>query len=290
MTERIGGDDPGFELVEDRAAIDARRRRASTKLEREVLRLRFAEDLTQSKIAERVGYSQMHVSRILRRALGKLRDAPAPTIARTSGLGARRHARSAAAAARRPCRCSTLTSSARLSSVASSIGIRIPSSRRWPPPSTSGPTRTLNAPSSSPTAIRAVPFGNSSGLCAESASPIRTASDSSSTERSARGGEHRDHPREHRGQQLARGHRYPRPPRPIRDGRRPGAVGPFGESGIRIVTSVPRPGPPLISKLSVRAAISGRPSRRLSRSTSASGPDPVAAVAHHDHQARRSSR
>ena len=45
--------------------------------EREVLRLRFAEDLTQSKIAEQVGYSQMHVSRILRRALGKLREAAA---------------------------------------------------------------------------------------------------------------------------------------------------------------------------------------------------------------------
>jgi RNA polymerase sigma-B factor len=73
MTERIGDDDPGFELVEDRATIDAS---ASVldESEREVLRLRFAEDLTQSKIAERVGYSQMHVSRILRRALGKLRE------------------------------------------------------------------------------------------------------------------------------------------------------------------------------------------------------------------------
>jgi RNA polymerase sigma-B factor len=73
MAERIGDDDPNFELVEDRAAIDAS---ASVldENEREVLRLRFAEDLTQSKIAERVGYSQMHVSRILRRALGKLRD------------------------------------------------------------------------------------------------------------------------------------------------------------------------------------------------------------------------
>ena len=74
MAERIGGEDPAFELVEDRAAIDA----SSNVLddtEREVLRLRFAEDLTQSKIAERVGYSQMHVSRILRRALGKLRTA-----------------------------------------------------------------------------------------------------------------------------------------------------------------------------------------------------------------------
>ena len=73
MAERIGGDDPGFELVDDRAAIDASSG-ILDETEREVLRLRFAEDLTQSKIAERVGYSQMHVSRILRRALGKLRE------------------------------------------------------------------------------------------------------------------------------------------------------------------------------------------------------------------------
>ena len=73
MAERIGTDDEGFELVEDREAIETS---ASilTDLEREVLHLRFAEDLTQSKIAERVGYSQMHVSRILRRALEKLRE------------------------------------------------------------------------------------------------------------------------------------------------------------------------------------------------------------------------
>jgi RNA polymerase sigma-B factor len=74
MAERIGADDPGFELVEDRAALDAGAV-VLDETEREVLRLRFAEDLTQSKIAEQVGYSQMHVSRILRRALRKLRDA-----------------------------------------------------------------------------------------------------------------------------------------------------------------------------------------------------------------------
>jgi len=73
MAERIGAHDPGFELVEDRAAIDAGTD-VLDDTEREVLRLRFAEDLTQSKIAEQVGYSQMHVSRILRRALRKLRD------------------------------------------------------------------------------------------------------------------------------------------------------------------------------------------------------------------------
>jgi RNA polymerase sigma-B factor len=73
MAERIGSDDPGYELVEDRAAIDAGTD-VLDDTEREVLRLRFAEDMTQSKIADEVGYSQMHVSRILRRALGKLRE------------------------------------------------------------------------------------------------------------------------------------------------------------------------------------------------------------------------
>ena len=41
--------------------------------ERTVIVLRFFESLTQSQIAERVGISQMHVSRLLRRALPLLR-------------------------------------------------------------------------------------------------------------------------------------------------------------------------------------------------------------------------
>ncbi len=72
--ERVGAQDPGFELVEERSAISAGVKVLSD-LEREVLRLRFVEDLTQSKIAEQVGYSQMHVSRILRRALERVRAA-----------------------------------------------------------------------------------------------------------------------------------------------------------------------------------------------------------------------
>jgi RNA polymerase sigma-B factor len=43
--------------------------------EREVLRLRFAEDLTQAEIGTRIGVSQMHVSRILRQAIARLRAA-----------------------------------------------------------------------------------------------------------------------------------------------------------------------------------------------------------------------
>jgi RNA polymerase sigma-B factor len=42
--------------------------------EREVLRLRFVEELPQSEIALRIGCSQMHISRLLRRSLDKLRD------------------------------------------------------------------------------------------------------------------------------------------------------------------------------------------------------------------------
>ena len=41
--------------------------------ERVILRMRFVEDLTQTEIAERVGISQMQVSRLLRRSLEQLR-------------------------------------------------------------------------------------------------------------------------------------------------------------------------------------------------------------------------
>jgi RNA polymerase sigma-B factor len=71
--EWIGAEDEGFELVEGRVALDAALPYLDER-ERLVLRLRFGEDMTQSQIAERIGYSQMHVSRILRRALSRIRD------------------------------------------------------------------------------------------------------------------------------------------------------------------------------------------------------------------------
>src|SRR6476646_8102775 len=72
-TEWIGSEDGGYELVEGRIALDAALPHLDER-ERLVLRLRFAEDMTQSQIAERIGHSQMHVSRILRRALNRIRE------------------------------------------------------------------------------------------------------------------------------------------------------------------------------------------------------------------------
>jgi RNA polymerase sigma-B factor len=69
-----GIEDPGFSVAEDSATIE-RLMRVLSDREREVLRLRFAEDLTQAEIGERIGVSQMHVSRIIRQAVNRLRDA-----------------------------------------------------------------------------------------------------------------------------------------------------------------------------------------------------------------------
>jgi len=71
LVELLGEEDSAYELVETRDAI-ANTWRALPEIERRVLELRFMEDLTQREIGDRIGYSQMHVSRLLRRALGRL--------------------------------------------------------------------------------------------------------------------------------------------------------------------------------------------------------------------------
>jgi RNA polymerase sigma-B factor len=72
-SEWVGEEDDRFELVEGRIALDAVLPYLEER-ERIVLRLRFVEDMTQSQIAEQIGHSQMHVSRILRRALVRIRE------------------------------------------------------------------------------------------------------------------------------------------------------------------------------------------------------------------------
>ena len=73
FADAFGIEDPGFGLAEDSATVE-RLMRVLSEREREVLRLRFEEDLTQSEIGQRVGVSQMHVSRLIRQSIARLRD------------------------------------------------------------------------------------------------------------------------------------------------------------------------------------------------------------------------
>ncbi|MGV2915206.1 RNA polymerase sigma factor SigF [Streptomyces alfalfae] len=73
LADFIGAVDPSLELVEDFHAL-APLIAELPERDREILRLRFAEELTQSQIGERLGVSQMQVSRLLSRTLGSLRE------------------------------------------------------------------------------------------------------------------------------------------------------------------------------------------------------------------------
>jgi len=77
--ESIGSEEHGYEISEDRALLEPGMRVLDAR-ERMILQLRFYEGLTQSQIAQRVGISQMHVSRLIRRALEKARSEIAPEL------------------------------------------------------------------------------------------------------------------------------------------------------------------------------------------------------------------
>jgi RNA polymerase sigma-B factor len=84
LGDLMGDEDPGYARADERATLDALLR-TLTRREREILRLRMEEDLTQSEIGERVGLSQMHVSRVLRQVLDKLHQAAARRALETGG-------------------------------------------------------------------------------------------------------------------------------------------------------------------------------------------------------------
>jgi len=71
LGDTISIDDRRLQRAEDRATLARLMRRISAR-DREVLRLRFAADLTQAEIGQRVGLSQMQISRIIRQALARL--------------------------------------------------------------------------------------------------------------------------------------------------------------------------------------------------------------------------
>ncbi|WIM99353.1 SigB/SigF/SigG family RNA polymerase sigma factor [Actinoplanes oblitus] len=73
LGDSIGGVDPGFELTELHITLGPALARL-TEREQQIIALRFHGNLTQSQIGEKIGVSQMHVSRLLTGALGKLRE------------------------------------------------------------------------------------------------------------------------------------------------------------------------------------------------------------------------
>jgi RNA polymerase sigma-B factor len=72
LGDTVGTEERGYNLAENRATLD-RLLQTITPREREVLRLRFEEDLTQTEISSRIGVSQMQISRIIRQSLVRLR-------------------------------------------------------------------------------------------------------------------------------------------------------------------------------------------------------------------------
>jgi RNA polymerase sigma-B factor len=72
LADTLGQEDRSFRRVEERATLEPLLRHISER-ERLVLELRFRADLTQAEIGERIGVSQMQVSRLIRQALARLR-------------------------------------------------------------------------------------------------------------------------------------------------------------------------------------------------------------------------
>ena len=79
IADTLGAPEAGYLQAEQAATLEAMMSVLSVR-EREILRLRFAKDLTQSEIGQRVGVSQMHISRLLREAITQLRETASPRV------------------------------------------------------------------------------------------------------------------------------------------------------------------------------------------------------------------
>jgi RNA polymerase sigma-B factor len=73
LADTFGACDPALELVEDFHSLAPLIEELPDR-DRRLLQMRFGEEMTQAQIGEELGYSQMHVSRLLSRTLGRLRE------------------------------------------------------------------------------------------------------------------------------------------------------------------------------------------------------------------------
>ena len=72
LADGLGAPDPALDTVVDRVAV-GKRLAALPERERAILYMRFFDDMTQSRIAEQLGISQMHVSRLISRCCDRVR-------------------------------------------------------------------------------------------------------------------------------------------------------------------------------------------------------------------------
>ncbi|MGW4597631.1 SigB/SigF/SigG family RNA polymerase sigma factor [Streptomyces sp. NPDC004457] len=73
LADTLGATDTSYDVVVDREAAKEGLRRLPER-ERAILYMRFFEDMTQSRIADRLGISQMHVSRLISRSCARVRE------------------------------------------------------------------------------------------------------------------------------------------------------------------------------------------------------------------------
>ena len=80
----LGDSDPSFERVEDRQLVDELLENLAPR-DREILRLHFLDGLNQTEIGRRIGISQVHVSRLIKRSLEQLRELTTPATPDSAG-------------------------------------------------------------------------------------------------------------------------------------------------------------------------------------------------------------
>jgi RNA polymerase sigma-B factor len=80
LTDRLGGDDAGFDLAEARAVLAPLLARLTPR-ERKIVEMRFFRGCTQSEIGREIGVTQMQVSRLLTRLIARMREELELTLA-----------------------------------------------------------------------------------------------------------------------------------------------------------------------------------------------------------------
>ena len=83
LVDTLGSSDASYDVVVDRESAKEGLRRLPER-ERAILYMRFFEDMTQSRIADQLGISQMHVSRLISRSCARVRD---EVLGQRSGRG-----------------------------------------------------------------------------------------------------------------------------------------------------------------------------------------------------------